>query len=68
MTIFESSSRFSLLLEHAVFRKPVPIPHQVRDRLFRHHALDKPSYVHDGAPIQAAMSASDAVDGSSTGT
>jgi len=26
-------------LEHDVFRKPVPTPHQVRGRHFRHHAL-----------------------------
>src|SRR5262245_4546616 len=31
MTFFESSSRFSLLLEHDLFRKPVPT--------FRDHAL-----------------------------
>src|ERR1700726_3691438 len=39
MTFFESSSRFRLLLEHDLFRKPVPTPHQVRGRLFRDHAL-----------------------------
>src|SRR5262249_39642228 len=44
---FESSSRFSLLLEHdpklwagaGLFRKPIPTPDQVRGRLFRNHAL-----------------------------
>src|SRR5215471_3535956 len=39
MTLFESSSRFRLLLEHDLFRKPVPTPDQVRGRLFRDHAL-----------------------------
>src|SRR5262249_40368185 len=40
--VFESSSRSSLLVEHDLFRKPVPTPDQVRGRLFRDHALDRP--------------------------
>jgi hypothetical protein len=32
------SSR-QLLSEHDLFRKPVPTPHQVRDKLFRDHAV-----------------------------
>src|SRR5262249_14033917 len=39
MTFFESSSRPSFLVEHDLFRKPVPTPDQVPGRLFRDHAL-----------------------------
>src|SRR5262245_18236581 len=34
-----------LLVEHHLFRKPGPIPDQVRDRLFRDHALTGSSCV-----------------------
>src|SRR5262249_26465746 len=36
-----SSARFSELA-HVLFGKPVPTPHQVRDRLFPGHALSAP--------------------------
>src|SRR5262245_41675680 len=31
----------TLFMEYDRFRKPLPIPDQVRDRLFRHHASTK---------------------------
>src|SRR5215510_7268459 len=42
MTFFESSSRSSLLVEHDLFRKPVPT--------FRDHALVRPPYSSPAAP------------------
>src|SRR5262249_1491646 len=45
---FASSSRSSLLVEHDLFRKPVPSPDQVRARLFRNHALAPRQRRHPG--------------------
>src|SRR5690348_8500068 len=41
MTFFESSSRFSSLLAHDLFRKPYSPSDQVRGQAFRDHALDR---------------------------
>src|SRR5215475_2505767 len=57
MTFFESSPRFSLLLEHDLFRKPVPSPDQVRARLFRDHALETEAWPPEGVAPEVAAEA-----------